>query len=99
MQRIAQLLENLKDTSKPDAVWKDAAKRLRQIGGAEVITALVETLTDDDKFVRARAAKALGSIRSNLAAVQLAEALKDPDAVVRANASQALKHISNQEIL
>jgi peptidoglycan/xylan/chitin deacetylase (PgdA/CDA1 family) len=75
-----------------------ALAALSEIGGEEVLPALLNTLTNGKPAVRIQAAATLGALRSRAGAAvpALVEATRDDDPGFRANAARALGEISLQ---
>ncbi len=76
-----------------------AANAIGELGKADVLPQLLETLDDPDPRVRARAARAAGRIEDARACDALIERLKDPKAQVRQEAAESLGAISNRQAL
>ena len=74
-----------------------AASALGSLGDSRAIDALVESLIDDDNYIRAKSAKALGDIGDSRANDALISALSDEDEFVRFNAATALGMIGNSD--
>src|SRR3989339_1798717 len=81
---VDRLLVRLKNP-KP-AIRYDASILLGEIGGPDVVPALMSTLKDRDGCVRSAAASALGVTKDNRAVNPLQRLLKDSASEVRLNA-------------
>jgi HEAT repeat protein len=66
--------------------------------GYEGSEALIEALKDEDSYVRASVARALGEIGDSRAVDALIEALKDEDSDVRENSIDALVKIAKKDL-
>lgn len=64
--------------------------------GKTGISVIIESLGDDDQYIRRAAAKALGNIKSETAVQSLIKALGDEDDDVRRAAAEALGNISSE---
>ena len=93
----AVVVEQLKQTQ--GDVREAAAKALKEIGGPEVVAALIATLeNDNEELVRAEAATSLGALEAKEAVVPLIQALdpaKEQGKCVRRNAAEALGFIDD----
>lgn len=76
-----------------------AANAIGELGKADALPQLLETLDDPDPRVRARAARACGRIEDARACDGLIGRLEDPKAQVRQEAAEALGAISNRQAL
>lgn len=76
-----------------------AANALGELGTADALPHLIETLDDDDPRVRERVARAIGRLEDARACDALVARLEDPSGRVRREAAEALGAIGNRQAL
>lgn len=94
---VHDLIKRLKDDPDPKK-RQEAAKRLGDIGGEEVIEPLIFSLAhDDDDWVRNSAAHSLARLSAERATEQLIASLADRHFVVRATSAYGLGRLGARE--
>ncbi len=88
------LIELLRNKKWQQSLKNDIAKALGKLG-EDAIPDLVEAMSDGDAYVRAGAAKALGTLGATTAVPFLIDALRDKDLLVRGDAAEALGKIGD----
>ncbi len=99
MPEIDELIEQLNNRNTDSSQRRNAVKYLENIGGAEAVEALIESLADEERAIRRLAASTLGKLGDQKAVEPLIKALQDEDNYVRKNAAAALGQLGDKRAI
>jgi hypothetical protein len=96
---VSVLIHALEDEDANFNTRVEAARALAETGDARAVEPLIETLKDENEFVREGVASALGQTGDARVVAPLIEALKDESEFVREQAAYALGHTGDARAL